>query len=196
MLQTALLLGYALSDYRYLINRVVASFTIGFTPLGFFPYLLIVAAAAPSYDCPPQAPLSIILHFLVRFESGHRKYLERSRKWLGRISSQREERPRPRYGTPYNLDGSGTIDGNSSSDRTELSMVILSNQPAPIFDKDTTMTITRFILELVWHVDLRTTLLERLYNPLLEYFDRSSGRYIVKPAFRNMTYLSAKSLLT
>ena len=58
-LQAALLLlGYALSDYLYLINKVVASVVIGFTVFGLLFYLIISAATLPptvrstlSFDC-------------------------------------------------------------------------------------------------------------------------------------------------
>jgi len=62
-------------------------------------------------------------------------------------------------------------------------------------DIDVTMTITRFIPEIVWHAGIRAIPLERLYDTLLECFDRSSGRPIVKSAFRDVAYLSAKALL-
>ena len=220
MLQAALLLlGYALSNYLYFVNRVVASVIIGFTTLGLLLYLLIVIAATLSYDCPFQTPISIILRFLIRFDSEHKNYLERSRKWFGRIFFQKKKQPRPRYGTPYSFNRSSTFDGNSSGDSIELSMANPPDHPALISDKDThwdgyvldsdcialmfelpmdidvTITITRFIPEIVWHAGIRTIPLERLYDTLLECFDRSSGRPIVKPAFRDVAYLSAKALL-
>jgi len=68
-LQAALLLlGYALSNYLFSINKVDASVVIGFTSFGLLPYLLIVSAATLSYNCPFQTPLSLILRFLIRFD--------------------------------------------------------------------------------------------------------------------------------
>ena len=59
MLQAALLLlGYALSNYLFFINKTVASVLIGFTTAGLLFYLLIVSAATLSYTCPFQTPLS------------------------------------------------------------------------------------------------------------------------------------------
>jgi len=56
-------------------------------------------------------------------------------------------------------------------------------------DSDVIMAIMRFIPEVVWHVEIKTTPLERLYDTVLECFDRSSGRPVVIPR------LSAKALL-
>ena len=50
-----------------------------------------------------------------------------------------------------------------------------------------TVVILRFIPEIVW--------LERLYEKFLECFDHSSRRPTLKPAPRDMGYLSPKALL-
>jgi hypothetical protein len=62
-------------------------------------------------------------------------------------------------------------------------------------DADVIMAIMRFIPEVVWHAGIRTTPLERLYDTVVECFDRSSGRPVVIPKLRNKAYLSAKALL-
>jgi len=218
MLQAALLLlGYALSEYLYSINRTVASVIIGFTSFGLLFYLLIVSAATLSYNCPFQTPISLILHFLIRFDDEHKKYLKRSRKWFGRMFSQKKTRPRARSGGPYGLGRFGTFDGSNSGDHIELP--VAANQPPPLFDKETDwtghvldsnciawmfdmsldadviMAIMRFIPEVVWHAGIRTTPLEKLYDTVLECFDRTSGRPVVIPRLRNKAYLSAKALL-
>jgi hypothetical protein len=56
-------------------------------------------------------------------------------------------------------------------------------------------TIMKFIPEIVWHAGIQITPLERLYNAVLECFDRSSGRLMVIPKLRNEAYLGAKALL-
>ena len=98
MLQAALLLlGYALSDYLFFVNKTVASVIIGFTSFGLLFYLLVVSAATLSYNCPFQTPASLILHFLIRFDDEHKKYLQRSRRWFGRVFSQKDKkRQRPK----------------------------------------------------------------------------------------------------
>ena len=114
--------------------------------------------------------------------------------------------------------GFDTIDRNSSADNAEFPMIVV-NQPPPLFDKeadwgvcvldsdrvalmfgmpmeiDVTIAILRFIPEIIWHAGIQTILLEILYGTFLECFDRSSGHPVLKPAFRDMAYLSAKALL-
>lgn len=114
--------------------------------------------------------------------------------------------------------GFDTIDRNSSADNAEFPMIVV-NQPPPLFDKETdwgvyvldsdcvalmfgmpmeidvTIAILRFIPEIIWHAGIQTIPLEMLYGTFLECFDRSSGHPVLKPAFRDMAYLSAKALL-
>ena len=207
MLQAGLLLlGYALSDYLFSINMVVASVAIGFTAFGVLFYLLIVSAATFSYTCPFQTPLSLIFRFMIRFDDEHKKYLERTRKRFRRIFSRKKKRT-----------FSGNVNGNG--DHFELSMVNTPDQPPLLFDKETdwggyvldsnciarlfqmstdadvSMAIMKFIPEVVWHPGIPTTPLERLYDTVLECFDHSSGHPVVIPKLRDRAYLSAKALL-
>ena len=213
-----LLLGYALSNYLFSINQTVASAVIGFTSFGLLFYFLIVSAATLSYNCPFQTPLSLILRSMIRFDNKHRKHLDRTREWFGRPSPG-GEKPRPKVGTPYGLGSFGTSYEGSLDDHIELPMACPSKQPPPLFneetdwggyvldsnctawmfemsmDADVIMAIMKFTPEVVWHADIRTTPLERLYDTVLECFDRSSGRPIVIPRLRDKAYLSAKALL-
>ena len=96
MLQAALLLlGYALSQYLFSIDKTVASVAIGFTSFGLLFYFLIVAAATFSYDCPFQTPPTLIFHFLVRYDDEHKKYLKDIRNSLGRPWKKKQQRPEP-----------------------------------------------------------------------------------------------------
>ena len=222
MLQAALLLlGYALSNYLFFINKTVASVLIGFTTSGILFYLLIVSAATFSYTCPFQTPLSRILQFLIRFDNEHKKYLKRTRTWFGRIFSHKHKnRQRPKSGGSHGLSRFGAFDGNRFGDHIELPMANALDQPPSLFsnketdwdgfaldsnciawmfdmsmDADVIMAIMRFVPEVVWHAGIRTTPLERIYDMVLERFDHSSGRPVVIPKLRNMIYLSAKALL-
>ena len=216
MLQAALLLlGYALSDYLFFINRVVASVVIGFTTFGLLFYLLIVSAATLSYNCPFQTPASVILRLLIRFDSEHEKYLERSGKRVGRIISLMQKRwTRPKFGGPRGFGESGTFDGD-----IELVTAHSADQPSPLFtretdwdgytldsdcitwmfetpmDTDDSLVIARFIPEIVWHAGIQTTPLDKLYETFFECFDHSYGRPVLKPTFREKAYLSAKALI-
>ena len=221
MLQVALLLlGYALSNYLFFVNKVVAGVLIGFTTFGFLFYLLIVSVATLSYTCPFQTPLSLVIRFVIRFDNEHRKYLKRSRKWIGRMVSfsWKKNQPRPRFPGVRGLGSSNTVDENIVGDPTELVMIGPFYQPPSPFnnaiwdgyvldsasivrlfgistDADVTLTITKFIPEIVWHAGIRTIPLKSLYDLVLECFDSSSGRLVVIPKLRNEAYFGARALL-
>lgn len=150
MLQFALLLlGYALSNYLFPINKIVANVPIGFTVSGLLFYLLIISAATFSYNCPFQTPFTLILRSLVRFDGEHKKCLEQPRKWFGRIFSRknhpRQSRNLPRrissqtdrreFSDPSNFGGRGTID--AFGDQTELPMAGPPDQPPRLFNEET-----------------------------------------------------------
>jgi len=62
MLQIALaLLGCALSQYLWAINRAVAGVIITLTLFGFGFHFVVIVVAAISYDCPFQTLLSIAI---------------------------------------------------------------------------------------------------------------------------------------
>ena len=195
MLQGALLLlGYALSNYLFFINKTIAGVVIGFTAFGLLFYCLIVSAATFSYNCPFQTPLSLVLRFMIRF------FLKTA--------------PRPKSGGPQRFGRFGTFDG---IDHVELPMADAPEQPlfhqernwegyvldsnciAWMFemsmDADVFMAIMRFIPEVIWHTGIRTIPIEGLYDTVLEGFDRSSGRCVVIPRLRNIVYLGAKALV-
>ena len=211
MLQIALLLlGYALSDYLFFINKVIAGVLIGFTTFGLLFYFLIVSAATLSYDCPFQTPLSLIIRFLVRYDNEHKELLKKSRRWFGRIFSQKMHKmPTP----------GGPVSGNAFHDHIELPVAGPPGHPPPLFTKDAdwdsyildynciawmfemsvdsdfVTAIMRFIPEVVWHAGIRTPPLDRAYDTLLGCFDHSSGRPVVIPKLRDKAYLSAKAVL-
>ena len=219
MLQIALfLLGYALSNYLFFLNRTVAAVTIGFTAFGLLFFVLIVSAATLSYTCPFQTPLSLVIRFMIRFDDEHRKYLKRCRKWIRRILSWRTL-PRPRFGGPYPVGSLGTSGGGNVGNHIQLAMlahppgqqlppltgvggdgsILDSECIVRIFeistDTDVIQANMKFIPEIFWHPGIRTTPLERLYGAVLECFDRSTGRLVVVPKLRNQAYLGAKALL-
>ena len=221
MLQVALLLlGYALSNYLFFVNRAVAGVLIGFTTFGLLFYSLIVLAATLSYTCPFQTPLSLVLRFVIRFDNEHRRYLRRFRKWIGRMFSYywKRKTPRARSPGPHDLGGTNTADENIVGSPIEMAIIGSPHQPPSssnkavwygsmqdsdaIFrlfgistDPDVVLTITKFIPEIVWHAGVRTTPLEKLYDTVLECFDSSSGRLVVISKLRNEAYFAAKALL-
>ena len=93
MFQAVLLLvGYALSDYLYFINKVFTSVIIGFTSFGLLFHLHITSATTLSYNCTFQMPVSLTFHVLVCIDDKNKKYLKRSRVFLGHIFSQKKRK--------------------------------------------------------------------------------------------------------
>jgi hypothetical protein len=212
VLQAALLLlSYALADYLFFINKVVGGVFIGFMGFTVVFYLLFVSAAGLSYDCPFQTPISQTLRYLY---SRHQRHLERIGK--GSHISQKKKRSSPRSG---GLGMPGTPHGSASGDHIEVPIANQLAQPHPLFNKDTDwvgylldshciawmfkismetdviMAILRFIPEVVWYADIHITPLEKLYNTLVQCFDRSSGYSIVIPKLKDKAYLAAKAFL-
>ena len=212
MLQAALiLLGYALSNYLFTIDKTVAAVIIGFTSFGLLFYGAIAVAAILSYNCPFQTPFSLIVRSLIGLINDRGKHLKRSRSWLlctlTRMRKQlRSNHPR-RPGTTdrqsdVELAMTGPFDHPPTmfgEDTNWEGYVLDSNCIAWMFemsmDADVILDIIRFIPEVVWHADVRTVSLEKLYDTVLECFDRSSGHPVVIPKFKNKAYLSAKALL-
>ena len=208
MLQAGLLLlGYGLSDYLFSINKVVASVTIGIASSGALFYLLIVFAAILSYNCPFQTPPSRIFRFLFRLDNERKKRPKRTRKWFGHVFSRKKQ---------------PAFNGNDPAGRITVQMPNPPDQPPPpLFEKgtdwdwdecvldskcitrmfhmstdaDATTAIMRFIPEVVWYADIRTTPLERLYETVIECFDRSPDYPVVIPKLKEKAYLSAKALV-
>lgn len=221
MLQAALLLlGYALSNYLFTTSHPIAGVVIAFTAFGLLFYLLICSAATLSYNCPFQTPISLIIRFMIRFDDDHRKYLKRARRWFFRnfSFSGKKQQQRPKSAGPYSLGSFNTFDA-AIGNHIELAIGGGSEQQAPLFNKETDwqgyvldsncigwmfemsmdadvmLAIMKFIPEVVWHAGIRSIPLERLYETVLDCFDRSTGRPVVIPKLRNKAYLSAKALL-
>ena len=226
MLQAALLLlGYALSHHLFFINKVVGSVVIGFSTFGLLFYFLIVSAATISYNCPFQTPLPLTLRFLVRFDSEHKKYLKRSRRWIKHTFSQVKQRLlRPKFSYPHGLGELDSSDRDSIGIHIELPVVRPPDQPPsyqlpPLFkrkidwegyvldsnciawmfemsmDMDVATAISGYIPEIVWYSDTCPIPLGRLYDTVLKCFDHSSGHPVLKPAFRDAAFLGVKALL-
>lgn len=118
----------------------------------------------------------------------------------------------------FGLSGCGTPDRDTVGG-IELFVTAPFGQPPPLFnheidrdgfaldsscivwmfekpmDTDVTVAVTMFIPEIVWHTGISVAPLEKLYDTVLECFDRSSGRLVLQPAFKDRAYLSAKAFL-
>ena len=213
LLQAALLLlGYALSSYLFSMDKGASGVVIGFATFGLLFYFLITSAATFSYNCPFQTPFSLIIRSLIRLDDEHTRYLKRTGKWFRRnLFTKRRKSPGIKhddYTEPPRANGGNPVG------HTELDM-----EPPTLFKKDTDwdgyvldsdciawmfkmstdadviMAIMKFVPEVVWHADIRTTPLEKVYDTVVECLDRSPGHPIVIQKFRDKAYLSAKALL-
>jgi hypothetical protein len=214
MLQFALLLlGCALSRYLFTINHVVAGVAVGFTGFGLLFYFLIVSAATLSFNCPFQTPISLIFRAMIHWDDKHKRCLRRAVGWLRGLFRQkwRSSRQGPGALLPLGNPGGGhhyqlTTLGPSHHQPTLFGKktdwygyVLDSNCIAWMFkkstDEDVVLDIMKFIPEVIWHPDIQTTPLEKLYDTVLECFDSSSGSPVVIPKLRSKVYFSAKALL-
>ena len=218
MLQAAILLiSCALSDYLYLINKVVASVIIGITAFGLLFYILIISAATLSFNCPFQTPPSLIFRYLIRFDEKHRKYLKRTGRWIRHIFSQGKKLLWRKPGGPHGA--TNMVVEENPVGHIELQMPNQSNHLGPLFTKDTdwenyvldsnciawmfkmctdadfVIAIMKFIPEVVWHADIHNVPLEKLYDTFVGCFDCSSGCHVLIPKLKDKAYLSAKALL-
>ena len=207
------LLISALTDYLYFVNKVIGGVFAGFIgfPLAFYP--LITSTADISYEGPFQTPISRIIRFLF---SQDQRYPEQIGKEFRFTFFQKKKRSSPRSG---GLGGPNTPHGSTSGDHIEVPIANQLAQPHRLFNEDTDwvgylldshciawmfkismgtdviMAILRFIPEVVWHASIRTIPLERVYDTLVQCFDRSSGHSIVIPKLKDKAYLAAKALL-
>ena len=216
ILQAALLLlGYALANYLFFINNVVASVVIGFAGSGVLAYSLITLASTISYGCPFQTPLSLAIVSLIHLDSRHGSYLKQIGEFLSRIRFDK----RRWLAATHGYFGPHRTNGNNPTDHIELPMACRPAPPPPVLnekinrdnyvwdseciawmfemsaDTEVVMAIMRFIPEVFWHADIQTIPLERLYDTVLECLDRSAGRPLVIPKLKNKAYLGAKALL-
>ena len=181
-----LLLGYALSDYLFSINKVVAGVTIGFTASGALFYLLIVLAAFIFYNCPFQTPFSRYFRWVFRLDNERKKKSGPNDKNL----SDHVELPMA-YGPPP----APLFEKEADLGEYVLDSKCIARMFQMSIDADVSMAIMKFIPEIVWYAGIRTTPLEKLYDTVLECFDQSSGHPVVIPRFKEKAYLSAKALV-
>ena len=192
-LQLALLLfGYALSDYLFSINKTIAGVVTGFTLFGALFYLQLTYVATLSYNCPFQTPISLLLRSLLNFD--YKKYVKDTLSnhpallqvvVQAPLQATPQLPPQPRRLFEKDGDQYGyVLDSKCIARMFEMSTEI-----------DTTTAIARYIPEIFWHHGIQDPPLEKLYDAVLECFDRSSGLPILKPAFKDKAYLSARALL-
>ena len=215
MLQAALLLlGYALSNYLFVINRVIASVVIGFLTFGLLFYFLIVSAATLSYNCPFQTPVSLILRFFIPSDNRRGGYYKRSKKWFRYILSRMKKCQPRRNSGPGSWRKFGASDRNREHIESDVvnppqitdqgtnrdwDGLVDSDCVAWMFempmDIDVTVAMARFIPEITWNADTPAIPLERLHDALFKCFDHSFEGATLKQSLRDHAYFTAKALI-
>ena len=204
MLQIALLLlGLGLSGYLFVTSDTIGWVALGFVVISYTLYFILSIVSSNFDDCPFQTPFSNI--FLRARLAGRKACL--TTPYL-HISSPKRRRRRRK-----------PSDGNNGNEDIRLTMVGPPHHPAALVnqehdwegyvldskciawmfkmstDPDVILEIIKFIPEIIWHSDIKTTPLERLYDIVLECFDHSSGSPVVTSKCRNKAYISAKALV-
>lgn len=104
ILQAAiLLLNYALFDYLFFIDEVIAGTLIGFSVFSLLLYLFIGSAVTLFCSRPLQTPLPLIPHSTVRSGYEHRKHPGRYKTWFEQMFSHKKKQSSPKPGRSYTV---------------------------------------------------------------------------------------------
>ena len=187
------LLGYALAQYFWGINRTVSSVIAGFVVTGAVLYLSMVVAGTYSKSCPFQTPISVGIRAILE---SHREKIAEAFKaiksFLGlakkqaRLITHRQQLPTP----PIASD----VDDQASEVRIELSCILtmLKMTKTP----DSVTAIMAYITEIVWDDRLKSVPLLQVYHALRESLLRSAdGNVHPRQGARDRAFWSAKALL-
>ena len=222
ILQCALvLLGFALSRYLWQVNRSVSSVVIGFTSFGFLFYLLIMTASIFSFDCPFQTPFSLLIRFVIGLAS---PYWQNFRQAFGpkrQPSQPGTLGARPNLQLSMNTVGRGHgLEANivtltcmapaaiqfpwavtplfsycTGDEGDRLDARCISRMFVTSTDVDVITSIMDFIPEIIWHDGIKNVPLIRIYDVLMDCFDRSGSGPVIIPRLRDVAYLSARAFV-
>ena len=187
------LLGSALSQYLWGVDRTVSSVVIGFTSLGCIIYIAIVTTSILSFDCPFQTPISTFIHFTIKTV----------KPWLQKL--YRRVTPNhaslaegglnvgtaflPLQSQVYYLSLSPYWEKGYRHDaRCITRMLVMSTDVATI------RFTMGFIQDFVWDAGIKSAPLEQIYRKLISCFDWTHPHTpILIPTLQDIAYLSAKA---
>ena len=222
ILQCALvLLGFALSRYLWEVNRSVSSVVIGFTSFGLLFYLLITSASILSFDCPFQTPFSLTARFVIRLASPYWRSLRRKLGPKQQPPQPRTLRARRDLSLSMNAVGRGheleasitalaciapaaiqfpwsvtpLFIQDAEAEGDKLDARCISRMFVMSTDSDVVTSIMDFIPDIIWHGEIKTIPLRRIYGILMDCFYFSGLRPAVTPKSRNVAYLSARAFV-
>ena len=188
------LLGAALTQYLWGVDRAISSVIIGFASFGFILYVAFVAASVISFDCPFQTPISLVA----------RSVVDMAKLW-------RRDHPRRVASDLTTLAKGGLTVGTAPLQglhrRVYYSSLALAWERGYRFDArcitrmlvmstdlDTIRLTMDFVQEVIWDAGIKTVPLGWIYRKLTSCFDFTHPHTpILIPTLRDIAYLSAKA---
>jgi hypothetical protein len=191
------LLGIALSQYLWGLDRLISSVVIGFTSLGLALYIAFVATSVISFDCPFQTPLSLSIHHITR-EVG--PWLERW--WWQNTENNLKETFKSTLPNFAALGQGLNIHMNRSSlspiwkKGYDLDANCITRMLVLSTDEDTIRVAMDFAQDIPWHADVKGVPLKEIYSTLISCFGFThDGTPTLNPRLRDLAYLSAKTFV-
>ena len=186
------LLGAALSQYLWELDRVVSSVVIGFTSIGCVLYIVIVTASVLSLDCPFQTPISLSICSLINKIKPWRHH-RASPNLSGLAEGGLTVGTVPLHGLHRRVLHSALSrfweKGYKFDARCITRMLMMST------DVDTIRLTMDFVQEVTWDARIKTIPLKWIYRKLISCFDFTHPHTpILLPTLRDVAYLSAKAL--
>jgi len=220
ILQGALvLIGFALSQYLWEVNRSISSVVIGFACFGILFYLFITMVSIFSFDCPFQTPFSLLTRFTIGLALPYWQNLRQTfgpkqqPPQSGTLGTQHNFRYSAATFDEYDLEGNFAALGipPAAIQPPELVTPLFFQEMEAVADKldarcisrmfvmstgtDVVTSIMYFIPEVIWHSGIKNVPLKRIYNILIDCFDFTGPHPTVTPKSRDVAYLSARAFV-
>jgi hypothetical protein len=189
------LLGFALSQYLWGLDRLISSIVIGFTSIGLALCIAFMATSVISFDCPFQTPLSLLIHHI-----NHEVGLSWRRRWEQNKRHDLKDTFKltlPSFAAPLNglnihMNQSSLLPiwkaGYNLDAKCITRMLVLST------DEDTIRVTMDFAQDIPWHADIKGVPLKEIYSTLINCFGFThDGTPTLNPRLRDLAYLSAKT---
>ena len=209
VLQVSLfLLGYALTQYVWDINRTISGVIAAVTVLVVLFYLVIVAAATVWKMCPFQTPLSRILRYFISHVGNHK--FPQLREFKGKLSRivPPWKRGTPTTTTTIQMTPSGRSAGGPPASQS-TAVILEEDERTHVSDtncistmfrfasgSDAIEAVTGFILDVNWTWSVRRVPISEVFWSLRRSFEvLKDKRALVRPGMRRQACGSAKALL-
>lgn len=196
LIQSSLgLLGAALSQYLWRVDRVISSVIIGFTAFAFFLFVVIVTISVRHFNSPFQTPLSLSIRYLV---AKHKTWREKNRPQVVTDLASFMGDGVMVSGAPFHASHHQVSYSSLSrlwerGYKLDARCIIRMLKMAP--DMPSIRLTMAFVQEVVWGLGIEHFPLKLIYERLMACFDFPHLRTpTLIPGQRDMAYLSAKAL--